>query len=177
MQRVLPDLEPSDATVGVQAINGSSTRWNPAVNEHADLRREASKRDNKHKPTRRRSEVTRRRIGLYSRPHAIAEIDQRTVEARLMTRTRDELTEHVGGHPTAVERLLIERCVVLALKCAQLDIKIMSGEPLTGHDHQHGLAWFNSLRRTLQALGLQPRKPVTNGTDLDGWVRAKSQVL
>jgi hypothetical protein len=97
-----------------------------------------------------------RRIRLYSRPTTLAKIDERTREAALMRKVRDDLTRHVGGRPSVTQRLLIERAAVLALRVAQIDEKIVCGEMLTGHDNDHGLAWINALRRTLQALGLEP---------------------
>lgn len=69
---------------------------------------------------------------------------------------REALVKHVGGRPSTVQALLIERAVILALKCAQIDAKIMSGETMTRHDSEHGLAWVNAYRRTLIALGIEP---------------------
>jgi hypothetical protein len=86
----------------------------------------------------------------------LAKLDGRTREASFMRLTREALLKHVGGRPSTVQALLIERAVILALKCAQIDAKIMSGEAMTMHDNQHGLAWQNSYRRTLVALGIEP---------------------
>jgi hypothetical protein len=176
MTRVLLEDFEDDATVGAKSTNGyhapvGSVAEKPAL----DVRRAISQRDdNRHKPRRTRTAYTRR-IGPYSRPHAIAEIDQRTVEAALMRRVRDELTEHCGGHPTVVERLLIERATILSLRVAQIDVKILAGEVLTLHDNQHALSWFNALRRTLVELGLQPPASVANRTDLSDWVQNRQR--
>src|SRR5262249_49763616 len=86
----------------------------------------------------------------------LAKLDGRTREAALMRRVRAELTAHVGGEPTVTQRLLIERAAILSLRVAQLDARILTGELLTQHDNQHGLAWNNALRRTVVALGLYP---------------------
>lgn len=94
-----------------------------------------------------------RKITKLSAPHTIAKLDGRTRESILMRRVRAELTAHCGGRPTCTERLLIERCVVLSLKCAQIDEMILRGDPLTQHDATHALAWNNALRRALTALG------------------------
>jgi hypothetical protein len=178
MQRVLIENEPADAEVATKATNGYRATVEPAAdNGVEDIRRACSKRDNRqHKPRRTRTAFTRR-LGPYSRFHAIAEIDQRTKEAQLMRRVRDELTAHVGGRPSAVERLLIERATMLSLRVAQIDIKIMAGEVLTLHDNQHALSWNNALRRTLSELGLEPRnQPVVKEADLGDWVQSKSRV-
>jgi hypothetical protein len=97
-----------------------------------------------------------RRIKTYSRPDMLAKLDGRTREAALMRAIRESLVDHVGGRPSTVQALLIERAAVLALKCAQIDAKILSGEHMTRHDNEHGLAWLNAYRRTLVALGIEP---------------------
>jgi hypothetical protein len=106
--------------------------------------------DEEPKNTRRKAH----RIGRYSRAHPLAKVDGRTREAALMRRVRSDLTRHVGGSPNAVERVLIERAVILSLRVAQIDAKILADETLTLHDSQFALAWNNSLRRTLVALGI-----------------------
>jgi hypothetical protein len=57
--------------------------------------------------------MTVAQIGPYSRPHMLAKIDGRTKESRLMAAARDELTRHVGGSPSHVQRVLIERAARL----------------------------------------------------------------
>jgi hypothetical protein len=96
-----------------------------------------------------------RQVGAYSRAGTLWKLDGRVKEARLMNRVRAELIAHVGGRPSATQRLLIERAAILSLKAAQIDLKILAGEELTQHDNQHALAWLNSLRRTLVALGAE----------------------
>jgi hypothetical protein len=98
-------------------------------------------------------------IGPYSRPLALAKLDGRTREAALMRRVRAELTGHVGGNPTFPQKCLIERAAVLALRMAQIDQKIMTGEDLTTHDNNHAIAWHNAYRRVLTSLGLEPATP------------------
>jgi hypothetical protein len=92
------------------------------------------------------------KIGPYSRPVTLAKLDGRTKEAALMRRVRAELTAHCGS-PSATQRALIERAVILSLRVAQIDAKILAGEALTLHDSNFALAWNNALRRTLIALG------------------------
>jgi hypothetical protein len=97
-----------------------------------------------------------RQIGPSSRPHVLAKLDGRTREAALMRRVREELTLHVGGHPNAIQRALIERAVILSLRVAQIDAKIIAGEELSLHASNHAIAFNNSLRRTLVELGVEP---------------------
>jgi hypothetical protein len=102
-------------------------------------------------------------IGPHSRQHNLAKLDGRTKEAAIMRRVRTELTQHVGGHPNAVQRALIERCAWLSLRLAMLDKKIASGKEFTEIDSNTYLAWNNSLARTLDKLGArvdnQPKQP------------------
>jgi hypothetical protein len=84
-------------------------------------------------------------------------LDGRTREAALMRRVRGELIAHCGGRPTVVQNALIERAVILSLRVAQIDAKLVAGETLTLHDSNAALAWNNSLRRTLVALGVQEK--------------------
>jgi hypothetical protein len=97
-----------------------------------------------------------RKVGPYSSPNILAKLDGRTREAALMRRVRADLTVHVGGDPTFPQRLLIDRAVVLALRVAQIEAKMIAGETLTLHDNNHAIAWHNAFRRTIAALGLGP---------------------
>ena len=103
-----------------------------------------------------RKRTTMPEIGPYSRPKTLWKLDGRRKEAAPMRRVRSELTAHCGGNPSAVQRALIERVVILSLRVEQLDAKIVAGEALTVHDSNYALAWNNALRRTLAALGVEP---------------------
>jgi len=70
-----------------------------------------------------------RRIGPNCRPVTLAKLDGRTREAALMRWVRADLTAHCGS-PSVVQRALIERAVILSLRCAQIDAKIVAGEAL-----------------------------------------------
>ncbi|CEF48881.1 unnamed protein product [uncultured bacterium] len=74
-----------------------------------------------------------------------------------MRRVRAELTEDVGGRPTAIQRALIERAVWLSLRLAQLDRKIAGGKNFTEIDSNTYLAWNNSYCRTVARLGIVKR--------------------
>lgn len=96
-----------------------------------------------------------RRVGPYSRPGALASVDRRTKPARLLKQITAELTAHIGGAPTAAERVLIGRLAMLSLQCAQLDERVLAGGVMTEHDSRTFLAWSNSLERGLHRLGLK----------------------
>lgn len=98
----------------------------------------------------------RPRIGPYSRPPALASLDMRTREGRLLRDTRTELTRHLGVKPSATQRAMIERCSYLTMQCGLLDAKLVAGK-LTPHDTREYLAWCNTLTRLLRHLGLEGR--------------------
>lgn len=65
------------------------------------------------------------------------------------------LTEHVGGKPNVVQRMLIDRAAVLSLRLALADERIID-DNLVEYDSKALVAWQNALTRTLTALGVQP---------------------
>jgi hypothetical protein len=98
------------------------------------------------------SPATMPQIGPYSRPPALARLDQRTREAKLLREATADLTAHVGGKPSAVQRRLIERAAMLALRLALMDAKEPHGG-LSERDAREYLCWNNAYVRTLAALG------------------------
>ena len=96
-----------------------------------------------------------RKVGPYTRPAALAKLDQRTKEARLVRETRAELTAHVGANPSATQRQLIERAVQLTLRVAMMDRKFAQTGVQTELDSRTYLAWSACLSRALRDLGLK----------------------
>jgi hypothetical protein len=95
-----------------------------------------------------------RRIGAYSWSTTLAKVDGRTKVGMMLREVRRDLLKHVGGKPTVVQRMLIDRAAVLTLRLALLDEKIIADHPLTEHDTNHIIAWQNALTRVLNALGV-----------------------
>ena len=54
-----------------------------------------------------------RQVGPYTRDKALAHLDLRTREGRFLMAIQDELTNHVGGAPSAAEAILIRPVIVL----------------------------------------------------------------
>ena len=74
----------------------------------------------------------------------------------MMRRIRTELTAHVGGAPSATQRVLIDRAAQLALRLALLDEKMLTpGGAMTEHGSRQYLAWSNALDRAMRTLGLK----------------------
>ena len=85
----------------------------------------------------------------------LARRDGRTREARLLRAIRAELTEHVGGHPSATQRIAIERAAALTLHVARMDEAAAVAGGMSDHARREYLAADSSLRRMLQLLGTQ----------------------
>ena len=97
------------------------------------------------------------KLGAYAKEIVLARPDGRTKEARLLRQARRALIAHLGGEArlSAPQRALVERAAMLQLRCAVLDKKILDGT-FSEYDAKTYLAFSNSLRRSLEALGLGP---------------------
>jgi hypothetical protein len=103
----------------------------------------------------------RPRLGPYSKPHALTTVDGRCRVARHIREFAAELVRHIG-EPTAAQRVLIREASIKNAKLGLLVDKILDGaEPDLDMASRCYLAWSNSLRRDLEALGLrQPEQKV-----------------
>jgi hypothetical protein len=104
-------------------------------------------------------------IRPHSKSRQLAKIDYRTSEGLIVKGLRRDLIKHLGGQPTAIERVLIERCCWLQIRLAMLDKKLATGREFTEIDSNVYLAWSNTLTRTLTRLGLKPSKPNNTSTN------------
>jgi hypothetical protein len=103
----------------------------------------------------------------------LSNLDRRTRESRLLEAAQASLTRHVGGSPSATQRVLIERCARLQLFIEAMDAKAFETGSMSERDSRSYLAWCNSLRLALSQLGM---KPAESGTarvaSLSDYVRA-----
>jgi len=100
----------------------------------------------------------RKKPGPFSRDQALATLDGRTRAARVMKSVTGELMRHLGD-ASAPQRLLVQSAALKAVRLSLLTEQLLTGDaPGEGSDH-HALAWLNSLRLDLQALGLE-RRPI-----------------
>jgi hypothetical protein len=95
------------------------------------------------------------RVSVYSRPTALAKMDLRSPEGRLLARVRGDLTRHVGGTPSAVQRALIDQAAMLQLHVAMMDARALGRGGLSARDARQYLAWANALSQLLRQLGLR----------------------
>ena len=97
-------------------------------------------------------------VGPFSRDRSLASLDKRTKAGRVMRQTLADLREHVGGNPTAAEGLIIQSAALKATRLYLLSAKLLEAEDAAiPEGDNHALAWLNSMRLDLQALGLAKR--------------------
>jgi hypothetical protein len=95
-----------------------------------------------------------RKLGPHSRPDKLQIVDGRLAEGKLMARVRAELTEHLGGKPTAPQRILIDRAAALSLRLHLMDRESVRSGQMSERNGRQYLAWSNSLTRVLNQIGL-----------------------
>ena len=103
--------------------------------------------------------------GPFSRDQSLTAIDHRTRAGRVLKGVHAELVAHIGD-PTPGQRLLIQAAALKATRLALLSERLLRDETLSEGSDNHALAWLNSMRLDLQALGLE-RKAVRTITLAD----------
>jgi len=83
-------------------------------------------------------------------------VDQRSKLAKALRAIEGELVAAIGGDPSPQEKVLIDRAVYKIARCTMFEAAHLTGQG-DGAD-EHYLAWSNSLRLDLQALGLHRRE-------------------
>ena len=96
------------------------------------------------------------RLGARSEPGRLARVDKRTAEGRFVQTVRAELVAHVGGDPTAPQKLLIEAAVFKAMRLAMVSEAVKAGA-VTSQDKadEMFLKFSGSLREDLRLLGME----------------------
>jgi hypothetical protein len=82
---------------------------------------------------------------------------QGTAEGEFLEATRRDLTAHLGGvgNLSAVEKILVERAIRLALYISLMDRQAARDRTLSERYSRQYLAWSNSLVRTLAQMGIK----------------------
>jgi hypothetical protein len=105
---------------------------------------------------------SRGRLGPYSRVlqrGVIADtVDGRSREGRLMRAMEAELVRHVGGSPSIVAKLLIERTVKIRMQIDGLEEKLARGD-WTPHDSRTYGGLLNAYRLCCREIGLKGTAP------------------
>ncbi len=97
------------------------------------------------------------KVGPFSRDRAISTLDKRTKAGRVLRTVISDLTDHIGGAPSAAEALIIQSAALKATRLHLLSEKLLAGGDMAEASDHHALAWLNSMRLDLAALGLERR--------------------
>jgi hypothetical protein len=89
-----------------------------------------------------------------------------------MDQVRTDLTRHLGGSLSPVQRALVERAAMLTLHVALFDAHALAGGKMSLQDSQKYLAYSNSLSRLLRHLGL--KAATARGVSLGEYLQTKS---
>jgi hypothetical protein len=104
-----------------------------------------------------RGKFQRRVIGPHSTKGSIAALDSRTKVAKLLKAVTNDLLDHLGD-PTAPQRLIVQGAALKVIRIALFADRILNDETALSEKSDHNLlAWSNSLRLDLVALGLERR--------------------
>jgi hypothetical protein len=82
-------------------------------------------------------------------------LDQRTLEARREREILNELIAHVGGKPSAPQKLLISRAARLAVTIELMERRMLESGEFGDLAGRQVIAWTNSLRMILALLGVE----------------------
>ena len=85
-----------------------------------------------------------------------------TAEAQFIRQVRAQLVHHVGGKPSAVERIMIERAVMLTVHLGRMDAEALAGGGMSDHARKQYLAWDGKLRQALRQIGKAAPERVTS---------------
>jgi hypothetical protein len=100
-------------------------------------------------------------------------LDKDTAEGRFAADIYKALTEQLGGDLTASQQLLVQCTALTALRCELLFRTVFATEgPSTDCNETHLIAWLNSLRRDLVALGLTARPMIDPNMTLSAFIEA-----
>ncbi len=125
--------------------------------------------------TRKYRPGVRRKFGPWSHPSTLALLDGRCQVARDIKELSEELAEQLGGAPSPAERLLIKSAAVKVAKIGMLIDKVLTNaEPDLDLASRCFLAWSNSLRRDLEAIGL--KAPAQKVPSVASFVAAQKKV-
>ncbi|HUA81239.1 MAG TPA: hypothetical protein VL997_12755 [Dyella sp.] len=91
---------------------------------------------------------------MTARP-SLKKLDGRSREARYRRDLRAELMRHVGNAPSATQEVLIDIAVDTAFEIEAMKARRGDDGTLSLHDHRAMLAYQNTLRRTMTALGIK----------------------
>jgi hypothetical protein len=97
----------------------------------------------------------KRRLGAFSRRLSFSDFDGRTNAGKYANSIKNDLERQIGN-PSAAQQILIKLIAVKMLRCEMMYDQVLStpkGGNLQDRIENYFLAWSNSIRRDLEALG------------------------
>ena len=111
-----------------------------------------------------------KKSGLYLSQKRFKNLDGRLSITKHFRITKNTLIDALGGEISPQQEILIDRCVFLLFRVRTFEALLLQGEGPKIDEYY--LSWVNTLRRTLETLGLEKKaKDITleallkNGTD------------
>ena len=98
----------------------------------------------------------KRRIGAFSRRLSFSDLDGRTNAGKFANSIKNDLERQIGN-PGPAQQILIKLIAVKVLRCEMMYDQVLSspnGGNLQDRVENYFLAWANSIRRDLEALGV-----------------------
>ena len=98
----------------------------------------------------------RRRIGAFSKRLAFSDLDGRTNAGKFVNSIKNDLEAQIGN-PSPGQQILIKLIAIKVLRCEMMYDQVLSkpnGGDLQDRVENYFLAWSNSVRRDLEALGV-----------------------
>src|SRR5437868_4345847 len=98
----------------------------------------------------------KRRIGAFSKRLSFSDLDLRTNAGRFANSIKSDLEAQIGN-PSPGQQILIKLVAIKVLRCEMMYDQVLSkpdGGDLQDRVENYFLAWSNSVRRDLEALGV-----------------------
>src|SRR6266581_7127522 len=98
----------------------------------------------------------KRRIGAFSKRLSFSDLDGRTNAGKFVNSIKNDLEAQIGN-PSPGQQILIKLVAIKVLRCEMMYDQVLSkpdGGDLQDRVENYFLAWSNSVRRDLEALGV-----------------------
>jgi hypothetical protein len=93
--------------------------------------------------------------GLWITPVGLRRLDRRTRLAKALRAVKQELTVALGGDLSPQQEILVDRAAFLVFRVSTFEGMLIAGKEYNPSVDNIYLCWCNTLRRTLEALGLK----------------------
>lgn len=81
-------------------------------------------------------------------------VDMRTKFGKILGKVRTDLTEYLGGEPSATQKMIIEMTAQLSLRLSILNERVEDGREISSQDHKLCLEMSAAITKNLGLLGV-----------------------